>query len=96
MSSDHITNDITAVRSMCTVYGCNTAPSFSPRIPVFMDDTLFLQVITDSAQLQCPLANKALYFLAFFSFLRLSHVLPHSDNTFDKTRHLCVGDAFFC
>ena len=31
--------------------------------------------------------------MAFFSFLRISNILPHSAKNFDKTRHLCVGDV---
>ena len=35
---------------------------------------------------------KALYVTCFFSFLRLSNILPHSVATFDNTRHLARGD----
>ena len=36
-----------------------------------------------------------MYLLAYFSFLRLSSILPHTLATFDTTRHLCVGDIIF-
>ena len=39
-----------------------------------------------------PLTFKALYLTCFFSFLRLSNILPHSVSTFDGTRHLARGD----
>ena len=42
-----------------------------------------------------PIIFKTLYFLLFFSFLRLSNVLRHSVNTFDKTRQLARGDVIF-
>ena len=35
---------------------------------------------------------KPLYLTCFFSFLRLSNILPHSVATFDCTRHLARGD----
>ena len=31
----------------------------------------------------------------FFSFLRLSNILPHSVSTFDNSRQLCRGDVIF-
>ena len=31
----------------------------------------------------------------YFSFLRLSNILPHTTAGFDVTRHLCVGDVIF-
>ena len=35
---------------------------------------------------------KALYVTCFFSFLRISNILPHSLAAFDNTRHLARGD----
>ena len=112
MSPDHITNHLTAARSMCIVYGVNTIPFRDQRIPLFtkslkinrpfapklsllIDETLLLKVVTASAGLQFPHMFKTLYLLAFFSFLRLSNILPHTASTFDKTRHLCVADVIF-
>ena len=37
----------------------------------------------------------ALYSLAFFTFLRISNILPHSTVTFDPTRQLARGDVIF-
>ena len=50
-----------------------------------------LQVI---AQLETPQVFTALYLLAFFSFLRLSNMVPHSFCSFDISRHL-RGDIIF-
>ena len=36
-----------------------------------------------------------LYLLSFFSFLRLSNILPHTTKTFDPTRQLARGDFIF-
>ena len=68
---------------------------FSPRIPIVMNEILLLQIVTVSAQLRYPLVYEALYLLAFFYFLRLSNILQHSVNSFDKSRHLGVGDLIF-
>ena len=35
---------------------------------------------------------KALYLFSYFSFLRLSNILPHTINSFDASRHLCIVD----
>ena len=69
--------------------------SFAPRLSMVIDETLLLKLVTASAQLQFPEVYRPLYLLAFFSSLRLSNILPHTVNTFDKTRHLCVGDVIF-
>ena len=38
---------------------------------------------------------KAVFLLAFFGFLRLSNIAPHSLHSFDPSRHLCAGDLIF-
>ena len=35
------------------------------------------------------------YLLAFYSFLRLSYIVPHSFKDFDTSRHLARGDVIF-
>ena len=47
-------------------------------------DTLYLGVVF-----------KAVFLLAFFGFLRLSNIAPHSLTSFDSSRHLCAGDLIF-
>ena len=37
----------------------------------------------------------ALYLLAFYSFLRLSNIVPHSFMGYDLSRHLAIGDVIF-
>ena len=46
-------------------------------------------------QLQTPYIFKSLYLFAFFSFLHLSNILPHSARQFDPTIHLTRGDLIF-
>ena len=44
-------------------------------------------------QKQFPPVFKALYLFCFFSFMRLSNILPQSAAQFDVTRHLTRGDV---
>ena len=45
--------------------------------------------------LQEPVIFKALYLFTFFSFLRMSNILPQTVAKFDVTRHLARGDLIF-
>ena len=38
---------------------------------------------------------KTVFLLAFFGFLRLSNIIPHSLSTFDPSKHLTAGDLIF-
>ena len=49
-------------------------------------------IIRQSNCMEYPLVFKALYLTCFFSFLRLSNILPHSVHSFDFTRQLARGD----
>ena len=112
MSPDHIVNHLTAIRSLCIIYNCDTTPfrdqrlhlfikslkinrQFQPRLKVFIDKNMLLKIVTVASQLQSPKVFQALYLLCYFSFLRLSNILPHAAAGFDVTRHLCVGDVIF-
>ena len=53
------------------------------------------QIIMVCNALQHPVLYKALYLFSFFSFLRLSNILPHSAAAFDITRHLTRSDVIF-
>ena len=53
------------------------------------------QIVATSQTMDNPLLFRALYSFAFFSFLRLSNILPHSVQKFDPTRHLTRGDIIF-
>ena len=109
MSLDHITSHITAVRSLCIVYGY-TLPfrdqriplfikslkltrSFIPKIPIVMYETLLLQIVTLTAQLQCLLIYKALYL--HFSLSSDCQMYCHS-LLIVFIKHLCAGDVIFC
>ena len=60
----------------------------------YYEDTL-AQIILTSQDLEHPLAFSAIYPLAFFSFLRLSNMVPHSTSTFDVSRHFADGYVIF-
>ena len=61
---------------------------------IITTDTL-ADILLVSASLEFPSTFQALYAFCFFSFLRLSKLLPHSKLSFDPTRQLCRGDLIF-
>ena len=62
--------------------------------PVFSIEMLQVTVI-QSQKFEFSLVFTALYLLAFYSFLRLSNIVPHAFNGFDMSRHLARGDVIF-
>ena len=68
---------------------------FKPHIPQIIDEYLLARIISPCEQLPNLIVFKALYTMSFFSFLRLSNLLPHSIKTFDVSRQLCIGDMYF-
>ena len=59
-----------------------------PRIHTNIDIHLLTNLIHMTDTLEHPNLFKALYILAYFSFLRLSNILPHTVTCFDNTCHL--------
>ena len=53
------------------------------------------QILQICDSLRDPVLFKAFYLFTFFSFLRMSNILPHSVKQFDGTRHLLRGDLIF-
>ena len=53
------------------------------------------QILQVCDSLHEPILFKSLYLFTFFSFLRMSNILPHSVKQFDGTRHLLRGDLIF-
>ena len=68
---------------------------FHPSIPAHLDITLLERIIKQCDNMQFSVVFKPLYLMIFFSFLRLSNVLPHSVASFDHTRQLARGDVIF-
>ena len=65
-----------------------------PHLPVSMDYETLLEIVTVAEALPLSVVYVPLYLLAFFSFLRISNILPHSAAQFDSSRHLCKGFGF--
>ena len=68
-----------------------TAPLI-PRIRTTLDIEILTSIVTICDDLEAPAVFKSLYLTCFFSFLRLSNLLPHTVKTFDVTRQLTRGD----
>ena len=56
---------------------------------------MLISILEVTAKLEAPQVFRSLYLLAFFSFLRLSNMVPHSLKNFDGSRHLARGDVIF-
>ena len=68
---------------------------FAPvNMPIFDTDTLAL-IVSFSEKIRNPTVFRSLYLFCFYSFLRLSNILPHAMKDFDPTRHLTRGDLIF-
>ena len=57
-------------------------------------DTL-KNLIAACDSLTSPFTFKAIFLIAFFGFLRISNIAPHSFREFDTSRHLTRGDIQF-
>ena len=66
-----------------------------PKTKLNLDESLLTRIIAACDTLQFPFIFKPLYLLAFFSFLRISNILPHAITSFDPTCQLAVGDVIF-
>ena len=67
---------------------------FKPHIPQIVDEYLLARIVSACDHFPNQIVFKALYTISFFSFLRLSNLLPHSIKTFDVSTQLCRGDIF--
>ena len=57
-----------------------------------VDVQLLTKIVHTCEFFKFPIIFKPLYLLCFFSFLRLSNILPHSVPTFHHTRQLATAD----
>ena len=69
--------------------------SLQPHLPVSIDHETLLKIITVTEALPLSVVYMTLHFFAFFSFLQICNILPHSAAQFDSSRHLCKGDLYF-
>ena len=56
---------------------------------------MLLNIMAATETLEFSEIFLSIYLLAFFSFLRLSNIVPHAKNGFDPSRHLARGDIIF-
>ena len=68
---------------------------FAPKINPTLTVSTLESVIAAAKTMQHQVTFVALYSFCFFSFLRLSNLLPHTPSKFDITRHLARGDIIF-
>ena len=104
-SHANIANHLTGIRSSFILYSLNTEAFRDERIPLFVKALrinaplitaqMLQQILQTCDLLADPVLFKALYLFTFFSFLRMSNILPYSVKQFDGTRHLLRGDLIF-
>ena len=58
-------------------------------------EQMLLDIIATTETLEFSEIFLSVDLLAFFSFLRLSNMVPHEKNGFDPSRHLARGDIIF-
>ena len=68
-----------------------TAP-LTPKIRTTLNIEVLTSIVQICANLEAPAVFIPLYLTCFFSFLRLSNILPHTIHTFDVSRQLARGD----
>ena len=106
-----ISNYIAALRSFFILYDLPTAVFKDHKIQYFikalqLTRPLLLKILPFSLStfflrlwrfnhLEHPHVFTTVYLLAFFSFIRLSNIVPHTRAQYDHTRHLARGDVIF-
>ena len=68
---------------------------FSPVVKSLIDVEVLSDILQPTTTLPHPAAYQSLYLFCFFSFLRISNILPHTIASFDWSRHLARGDMIF-
>ena len=80
---------------------CLLQKSFSINAPLkiktrgIIDINMLQNIINACDYLHHPLLYKAMFLLAFFTFLRISNLAPLAARDFDTTRHLTRGDVIW-
>ena len=68
---------------------------FNPKLVLSLDIELLQKIVSKCDNFSFTVVFKPLYLVTFFSFMRLSNLLPHSVNSFDHTSQLAKGDVIF-
>ena len=69
--------------------------SLKVSLKAVIDIPLLLKIVSQCDNTYMGQVFKAAYLLSFFSFLRISNLVPHSLNTFDPVKHLSRADVFY-
>ena len=65
------------------------------KLKKIIDVSLLLKIVQQCNYTYMGQIFKPLYLLAFYSFLRMSNLVPHSMAAFSPLRHLAQGDIMF-
>ena len=68
---------------------------FKAYLPQIIDVNMLTQIITLCDTTQDAVVFKALYIIAFFSFLRISNLVPHCTRSYSPLHQLARGNIFF-
>ena len=66
-----------------------------PRSVLSLDIDLLQKIVNQCKHFSFLVVFRPLYLVAFFSFMRLSNLLPHSASTFGHTRQSARGGVIF-
>ena len=69
--------------------------SLTVTIHKVIDVSLLSNIVSQCGSMYMGQIFKSMYLLAFFSFLRLSNLVPHTKDQFSPLKHLTPGDLFF-
>ena len=111
LSPKVISNYLSSIRSMAKFYNIEHADlshiavsrflsitinsRFSPTPRVFFYIYTLYRLSLACDTLSDPILFRAIFLTAFFAFLRMSNVAPHSARAFDPTRHFVRQDPIF-
>ena len=65
------------------------------KLPCIIDFALLRKIIHACDKFSHPVLFKSIYLVAFYSFLRISNLVPHSVVSFSPLEKLARGDVFF-
>ena len=67
----------------------------NPHIKTIIDVEMLLQLVVQCDRMYMGKIFKAAFLTSFFSFLRISNLVPHSISTFDYMKQLARADVIF-
>ena len=110
-SNINIANNMAAVKSKSLVYGQNifhfsdkgslflksigNNAQRSPPVKSLIDVEVLSNILQDTRAFPYAVVYQSFYLFCFFSFLRISNILPHIIASFDLSRHLSRDDVIF-